>query len=231
MKPELPITREGVFTVKLVNKTEPILIRTFGGLTVYRNSKPVMIAWSSQKARLLFCYLLITSDQWVHRERLIELLWPGGSYDGNIRNFTTTLSRLRKSLRTITGRDPVIGQGDAYRLNFEAITCDSSTYRSEVVAGIRLMTRGDVTRGREHLENAQQLYSSEFLPEEPDDPFIDTARSTMAGLHDTMMKYLNQIYATEERSVYFESLRDLTHFPAFPCHEHRRQARFSSVTV
>lgn len=217
--------------MKLTNKSETIVVRTFGGLTVYRNNSPVMISWSSQKARLLFCYLLITSDQWVHRERLVQLLWPGGNYDSSARNFNTTLSRLRKSFRGITDIDPVLGQGDAYRLNFETITCDSSTYRSEAVAGIRSMTRGDVIRGREHLEIAQQLYSSEFLPEEPDDPFIEIARSTIAGLHETMMKYLAQIYSAEERSVHFESLRGLTHFPAFACREQRRQARYPSATA
>ena len=189
-----------------------------------------MIPWSSQKARLLFCYLLITSDQWVHRERFIELLWPGGNNDSNVRNFNTTLSRLRKSLRDITENDPVLSQGDAYRLNFEAITCDSSTYRSEVVSGIRLMTRGDVKRGMEHLEVAQLLYSSEFLPEEPDDAFIDTTRRNLTGLYDTMVKYLDQMYATEERSVPSESLRGLTHFPAFANSGHR-QARRTAATI
>ena len=217
--------------MKLANKTEGILIRTFGGLTVYRSNKPVMIPWSSQKARLLFCYLLITSDQWVHRERFIELLWPGGNHDRNVRNFNTTLSRLRKSLRDVTEREPVLSQGDAYRLNFEAITCDSSTYRSEVVAGIRLMTRGDVKGGMEHLEIAQGLYSSEFLPEEPDDAFIGTTRRNLAGLYDTMMKYLDQMYATEERSASSESLRGLTHFPAFANREHRQQGQYTSATV
>jgi DNA-binding SARP family transcriptional activator len=210
---------------------ENILICTFGGLTAYCNNKPVVISWESRKARLLFCYLLITSDQWVHRDRFVELLWPGGSRDSSTRSLNTTLSRLRKSLRGITDMDPVLGQGDAYRLNFEAINCDCSTFRSEAVAGIRLITRGDVKRGMEHVEIAQHLYSSEFLPEEPVDPFIGTARSTMARLYDTMMNCLDEIYASEERPVHFESLRSLSHIPAFPHHEQRRQARFTSVTV
>jgi DNA-binding SARP family transcriptional activator len=208
--------------MKLKNNPVEISIRTFGGLTIYCNGAPVIISWSSQKARLFFCYLLITSDQWVHRDRFIELLWPGCSHDSGAKNLKTTLSRLRRSLRGTRDRDPILCQGDAYRLNFEAITCDCSVFRSEAVAGIRLMTRGDVVKGREHLEIAQELYTAEFLPEEPSDPFIVTARRELAGLYETIMNYLDRIYASENRSDLFASLRGLTHFPDFPHTSHRK---------
>jgi two-component SAPR family response regulator len=208
------------------NHSGKISIRTFGGLTVYRNNAPVIISWCSQKARLLLCYLLITSDQWVHHDRLVELLWPGGDHDCSAQNFKTTLSRLRKSLSGAMNSNPVLCQGNAYRLNFESITCDCSTFRSEAVVGIRLMTRGDGAMGRQHLKSAQELYSAEFLPEEPDDPFIGTARKEMAGLYDSIMHYLSQNYTSEERTDFLEMLRGSTHFPSFSQSD-RRQDRFS----
>ena len=195
-----------------------IFIRTFGGLTVYRRNAPVIVSWCSRKARLLLCYLLITSDQWVHHDRLVELLWPGGNRDRSARNFATTLSRLRKSLCGAAIMEPVLCQRNAYRLNFESITCDCSTFRSEAVAGIRLMTHGDIELAREHLKRAQELYSAGFLPEEPDNPFIGTARNEMAGLYDSISHYLTQIYAPEERS----ELRGKRHFPPFAHRDHRQ---------
>ena len=51
--------------------------RTFGGLSLYYQGAPIPVVWESQKARLLFCYLIITCDQWVHRDKIIEMLWPG----------------------------------------------------------------------------------------------------------------------------------------------------------
>ena len=197
------------------NHSGKISIRTFGGLTVYRNNAPVIISWCSQKARLLLCYLLITSDQWVHHDRLVELLWPGGDQECTARNFKTTLSRLRKSLSGAMNSNPILCQGNAYRLNFENITCDCSTFRSEAVAGIRLMTRGDGAMARQHFKIAQDLYLAEFLPEEPDDPFIGTARTEMAGLYGTIMNHLAQIYSAEGRSDPSVSLCAITHFPAF----------------
>jgi DNA-binding SARP family transcriptional activator len=195
--------------------TEKIFIRTFGGLTVYRHHSPVVISWESQKARLLFCYLLITSDQWVHRDQLMELLWPGCGHDSGSKNFKTTLSRLRKSFHGARNMNPVISQGDAYRLNFEAISCDNGLFRDHAVAGIKHMTRGDVTGAREHLEKAQELYVAEFLPEEPSDQFIGEARKEMAGLFTTVLNYLERIYETEKRPDLLEALKCISHFPSF----------------
>jgi DNA-binding SARP family transcriptional activator len=201
--------------MKAAHSSEKIIIRTFGGLTVYRHHSPVFISWESQKARLLFCYLLIASDQWVHRDQLMELLWPGCDHDSGSRNFKTTLSRLRKSFQGARNLNPVISQGDAYRLNFESITCDNGMFREEAVSGIKYMTRGDVKGAREHLEKAQELYIAEFLPEEPSDAFIGEARREMGSLFTTVLNYLEQIYAAEERPDLLESLRSLSHFPAF----------------
>ncbi len=201
--------------MKPTQSSEKIFIRTFGGLTVYRHHSPVFISWESQKARLLFCYLLITSDQWVHRNQLIELLWPGCEPDSGSKNFKTTLSRLRKSFLGARNLNPVISQGDAYRLNFESITCDNGMFREAAVSGIKHMTRGDVKGAREQLEKAQELYAAEFLPEEPSDQFIGEARRELAGLFTTALNYLERIYAAEERADLLESLKSLSHFPAF----------------
>jgi SARP family transcriptional regulator, regulator of embCAB operon len=201
--------------VKTANSPEKIFIRTFGGLTVYRHHSPVVISWESQKARLLFCYLLITSDQWVHREKLLELLWPGCDHESGSKNFKTTLSRLRKSFQGARSLNPVLTQGDAYRLNFEAITCDNGIFREHAVAGIKHMTRGDVKGAREHLEKAQELYAAEFLPEEPSDMFIGESRRELSGLFTTVLNYLERIYTAEERTALLAALKSLSHFPSF----------------
>jgi len=201
--------------MKTTHSPEKIFIRTFGGLTVYRHHSPVFISWESQKARLLFCYLLITCDQWVHRDQLMELLWPGCDHESGSKNFKTTLSRLRKSFLGARNLNPVISQGDAYRLNFESISCDNGMFRDNAVAGIKHMTRGDVKGAREHLEKAQELYVAEFLPEEPSDQFIGEARRELAGLFTTVLNYLERIYTAEERTDLLESLKNLSHFPSF----------------
>jgi DNA-binding SARP family transcriptional activator len=199
------------------NSTEYIAIRTFGGLTFYRNNLPMAIQWDSQKARLLFCYLLITSDQWVHRNQLIELLWPGCNHEAGFKNFKTTLSRLRKSFNCKEHFNPILAQGDAYRINFEAISCDCGEFRANAVAGIRLMARGNTLDAKAHLEQVSDLYVAEFLPEEPADQFIGKARKELFELHRSCINLLRKIYESEERSDLLATLQTLAHFPTFQC--------------
>ncbi len=196
-------------------RSETIAIRTFGGLTFYRENIPMAIQWDSQKARLLFCYLLITSDQWVHRSQLIELLWPGCNHEAGFKNFKTTSSRLRKSLNGKEQFNYILAQGDAYRINFEAITCDCEQFRINAVAGIRLMSRGNTLEAKAHLEKAGDLYAAEFLPEEPADHFIGKARIEMKELHQTSMALLMRIYESEDRGDLMATLQSLVHFPTF----------------
>src|SRR4051794_11249179 len=94
---------------------EGIKVRTFGGLTVYASGGPITINWESQKARLLYCYLLVSFDQWVHRDKLTEILWPGCDMNAGTKNFKTTLSRLRKSFYSADCLNPIITQGEAVR--------------------------------------------------------------------------------------------------------------------
>jgi two-component SAPR family response regulator len=116
------------------NKVDTIFIKTFGGLTVYQHNVPKVVTWQSNKARLLFCYLICYYHQWVHRDRLLALLWPGGDPVSTEKNFRSTLARLRISLDGFK-INPVLRMGDAYRLNFETITCDYVMFRDELLPG------------------------------------------------------------------------------------------------
>jgi len=182
---------------KRTDNPEKLTVRAFGGLSVYYQGTPVSIIWESQKARLLFCYLMITSDQWVHRDRFIELLWPGCDGLAGANNFKTTLSRLRKSFSGPKVINPVISQGEAVRINIHDIEVDASQFRQNAVKGIKLHSRGDIRAARECLEAAQDLYTGEFLPEEPSNEFISSARKEFAELESSVVTYLERVYREE----------------------------------
>lgn len=174
-----------------------LAVRTFGGLSFFCQGTPLNVVWESQKARLLFCCLIITCDQWVHRDKIIEILWPGCDGKGGVSNFKTTLSRLRKSISSSLAIDPVITQGDAIRINLYAIDVDASRFRHNAVTGIKLLGRGDARAARECLEAAQDLYSGDFLPEEPFTTFVNDPRNELAELHSSVLRYLARIYRQE----------------------------------
>lgn len=183
--------------VKRADNPEKLVVRTFGGLSIYYQGLPISIIWESQKARLLFCYLMITSDQWVHRDKFIEMLWPGCNGSAGANNFKTTLSRLRKSFSGPKVINPVMTQGEAVRINIHDIEVDVSQFKQNSVTGIKLLSRGELKAAREYLEAAQDLYTGEFLPEEPFNEFITTARKELGELDSSVVMYLERIYKQE----------------------------------
>lgn len=196
--------------MKKSENADKLEVRTFGGLSFYRRGTPLNVVWESQKARLLFCYLIITCDQWVHRDKVIEMLWPGCDCRGGACNFKTTLSRLRKSFSAAGAVDPVITQGDAVRINMYDIDVDASRFRYNAVTGIKLLGRGDAKSARECLEAAQDLYVGDFLPEEPFNEFVTNARSEFAELHASVLGYLGKIYRQEGNHEALEAFLLLT---------------------
>ncbi len=184
-------------STKKTEADEKISVSAFGGLSIAYSGLPVTIVWESQKARLLFCYLLVTYDQWVHRDKLIELLWPGCDASAGANNFKTTISRLRKSFAGPHAFNPVVTQGEAVRLNVSSITLDASEFRHKAITGIKLLARGDMKSARSYLEDAQDCYNGPFLPEEPFNTFITTARQELANLHVSVFNTLEMIYNQE----------------------------------
>jgi DNA-binding SARP family transcriptional activator len=184
-------------STKKSENAEKLTVRSFGGLSIYYQGAPISIIWESQKARLLFSYLLITNDQWVHRDKFIEMLWPGCVGNAGSNNFKTTLSRLRKSFSGPRVINPVMTQGEAVRINIHDIEVDASQFRLQAVSGIKLLSRGETKAARECLEAALDFYTGEFLPEEPFNEFIKSARNELGELHTSVVRYLERIYQQE----------------------------------
>ncbi len=176
---------------------EKIDVRTFGGLSILYNGSPITINWESQKARLLFCCLLVTYDQWTHRQKLIEAVWPDCNMNSGEKNFKTTLSRLRKSFSGARCLNPVLTQGEAVRINFDAVSLDASSFKSDAAQGIKLLVRGEIKAARRYLESAQDIYLGEFLPEEPYNQFITSERSELTDIYSAVFRALEKSYQLE----------------------------------
>ncbi|MDD2319777.1 MAG: DNA-binding protein [Geobacteraceae bacterium] len=205
--------------VEVEKKYMKTSVSTFGGLNIFLDDVPVSIAWESQKARLLFCCLLVTCDQWVHRQKIIEAVWPGCTHASGEKNFKTTLSRLRKSFSLSRGVAPVLAQGEAIRLNYLDISVDASDFRSNATQGIKLLVRGEIKAARKYLEAAQDLYLGDFLPEEPNNSFITSARLEHADLYSSVIKSLEKSYLLEGNSDALEVFSLLRNVPSLnlPC--------------
>jgi DNA-binding SARP family transcriptional activator len=207
------ILRKAEKNKESLKRGEQIDVRTFGGLSILYNGSPITINWESQKARLLFCCLLVTYDQWVHRQKLLEAIWPGCNMVSGEKNFKTTLSRLRKSFSGAHFLNPVLTQGEAVRINFDMVSLDASRFKNNAAQGIKLLVRGEIKAARKYLECAQDLYLGEFLPEEPFNQFITLERSELTDIYSSVIRALEKSYQLEGNSDAIEVFSYLKNAP------------------
>lgn len=200
-------------STKKPEEAEKLTVRAFGGLSFYYHDSPISIVWESQKARLLFCSLLVTYDQWVHRDKLIEVLWPGCDVSAGANNFKTTLSRLRKSFAGAHTINPVITQGEAIRIDSGIISLDVSQFRHNATTGIKMYARGESKAARQYLEDAQDLYTAEFLPEEPFNQFLTAERAELEELNSSVIRTLEKVYQQEGNNDALEAILFLKRSP------------------
>lgn len=94
-------------------------------------------------------------------------------------------------------------------MNIAAIALDASEFRNKALTGIKLMARGEMKSARQYLESSQDLYTGQFLPEEPFNKFITDVRLELANLHASVLNSLEKIYDQEGNSNALEVINFL----------------------
>lgn len=125
------------------------------------------------RVRALARLLAVHAGQPVHRERLMEALWPGSPEQTAARGLQVALSALRTVLEpgAVRGRTRLlVRSGAAYMLALApGGTCDVRRFEADVTAGLRAAARGGPSgaeQAAQHLGHAQRLYTGELLPED-----------------------------------------------------------------
>ncbi len=73
------------------------------------------------------------------------------------------------------------------------VSTDASHFKSNATPGIKLLVRGEIKAARTYLEVAQDLYLGDFLPEEPHNSFITSARLDYADTYTSVIKSLEKV--------------------------------------
>lgn len=176
----------------LVRVTEPdpaVRIRTLGGFGVDRGGEPVpLAAWQSKKARDLLKILVARRGSAVHREELLEALWPGEPASRTSNRLSVALSTLRAVLDP-SGRGAdapvVVTDRVSLRLDLGRVEVDVEQFLHDAEAGLRLARSGDAA-ARDVLARAEAAYLGDVLPEDAYDEEImrlrEQARSTFVAV-------------------------------------------------
>lgn len=111
----------------------PLSITTLGSFSVQRGETPIpKSAWKGRKSQTIFKYLLQHIGQRVHRETLIDLLWPSSEKTAEdlLSSFNTHISNLRKAL------EPSLPSH--YNSSYLSFEPESETYQLILPEGSRI---------------------------------------------------------------------------------------------
>lgn len=180
-----------------------LTIRVLGPVEIFRDpSKPFAPdAWTTRRARDIFCYIATSKHRRVAKDILIEAFWPDEDPSVVEKNFHPTISHIRKALnsRQSLKQNFLVFRDGAYQLNPELSYSIDSEEFERLIAGAETAKREkDTARLRTCLEAAQALYRGEFMSGSYDD-WAEERRSFYADQRSRVLAALAKLSFSEKR--------------------------------
>jgi DNA-binding SARP family transcriptional activator len=148
----------------------PLDLRCFGGFRMRIHGEEVDLSAAKPRARSVLRYLALFAGRPVHREVLMEALWPGGDAEAGTRHLHVLISTLRRVLQAHVQMDEpqlILREGEAYRLSVPAgARVDVVEFDRALVEGRAALTAGDNERAAAAFSRALDLYRGDLLPED-----------------------------------------------------------------
>lgn len=178
-------------------------VKTLGGFRVWRNGEEVpTTAWGREKAIHLFQFFITMRRQYVHKEQIMDRLWPDLDIDKGDRDFKVALNSINKALEP--EREPrsdpsfVKRYGLAYGIDFENVWLDTEAMELLISTGTQA-TLGPKPNNDFAIacyEAAVQLYHGDYLPERRYEDWTSAERerlqllalNTMTTLADLLLQ-------------------------------------------
>lgn len=185
-EPENPVSDIQITTAPIVDLT----IKTLGFVDIYRDkSKPFASdAWTTRRARDIFCYIATSGHRRAAKDVLIDIFWADEELKTIEKNFHPTISHIRKALNSRQAfKQNFLMFGDgAYQLNPELFySIDTEEFENAIAEAEKAKREKDAARFRELLETANSLYRGEY----------------MSGIYDDWAEERRNYYAEQQMRV------------------------------
>jgi predicted ATPase/DNA-binding SARP family transcriptional activator/DNA-binding NarL/FixJ family response regulator len=173
---------------------EPVRIRLLGGFSLTVGSRTIGgNAWRLRKAASLVKLLALSSGHRMHREQVMDFLWPdlgSGAAANNLRHVLHVARRVFDPDPSFATRFLSL-QGD------QLVLCPSEQLRVDVEAFEE--TAAAARRSKDPLayRTAIELYAGELLPEDRYEEWAEARREELRQLHLALLIELASLY--EER--------------------------------
>lgn len=198
-------------TPNAISTNVALHIQTLGGFRVWRSGAEVpTTAWGREKAIHLFQFFITMRHQYVHKEQIMDRLWPDLDIEKGDRDFKVALNSINKALEP--EREPrsdplfVKRYGLAYGIDFENVWLDTEAMELLISAGNQatLGAKPDLDFAIACYEAAVQLYHGDYLPERRYEDWTSAERERLQLLALNTMTTLATLLL---RRVPLESIR------------------------
>lgn len=149
---------------------EPVAIRLLGGFSVSVGNRQVRGSeWRLRKSRSLVQLLTLSRTHRLHREQVLELLWPDMDLKAAAANLRSTLYAARRAL------DPQPSARSQYLAleQDQLVLCPSGQLWVDVDAFEDAVRIARATRDPSEYRAATKLYAGDLLPEELYDDWVN----------------------------------------------------------
>ncbi|KGR75188.1 response regulator [Ureibacillus sinduriensis] len=136
-------------------RSTPLVIQCLHEFQVFRNHQP--IPFKTAKVKELFAYLFTNINTYIHRDILIEHLWPEQEYKKAKINLHTCISHLRKLFSELGYKDCITFSNQSYSLILKEYECDALTIY-EVASNLDTVDHTNI----QLLEKTIRLYSGDY---------------------------------------------------------------------
>jgi len=162
-------------------------IQTLGGFRAWRERGAEIEsgAWGREKALHLFQFFVTTRHRPMHKEQIIDSLWPELDPEAGDRDFKVALNAINKALepeRQARAEPRFIRRyGLAYGLVLEEIGLDAAAFEASIAAGNQALPQ-DSQLAIEHYQAAVALYQGDYLPERQYEDWTSAERERLQTL-------------------------------------------------
>ena len=178
----------------LLNQEASLKVQCLGPFRVFINGEEV--TWRTNKARDLFAYLFHYREKPVHKDKILEDIWPDSIPERASTLLHTNLYQLRKAIKNLPGSQPVNHKGKQYHLEQNIISSDIDIF-------LKLTSHTD--SGSEvspeevpYLEQALSLYQGEYM-ENLDYQWITEERERLNQIYLSLLEKLSYYYMKNDK--------------------------------
>jgi DNA-binding SARP family transcriptional activator len=169
-----------------------IFVHTLGVFEVWRGENRIKsIDWQRDKARKLFQLLLIHRNEWLHRDQIIDRLWPDLPQDAALRDFKVALNALNKAIEPNRPK----GTNPFFVVRNENLYCINPL--AKIWWDVDLFENLAVKSDLDSLEEALVMYRGEFLTDNLYEEWTIHKRDQLKQTIIVVIEKLSNLYLEE----------------------------------